>query len=47
VRPQDTAWAASAELLLSIAGVGLLTASWLLVATLNFTSCASPEAATA
>ncbi len=47
VLPQDTAWAASATLLLSIAGVGLLTASWLLVATLNFTSCASPEAATA
>jgi len=47
VLPQNAAWAASAALLVSIAGVGLLTAAWLLVATLNFTSCASPEAATA
>jgi len=47
VLPQNAAWAASAALVVSIAGVGLLTAAWLLVATLNFTSCASPEAATA
>ncbi len=45
--PQDAAWAASAELLLSIAGVGLLTAAWLLVSTLNFTIARSPEALTA
>jgi len=44
VLPQDTAWAASAELLLSIAGVGLLTAAWLLVGTLNFTIGVNPEA---
>jgi len=44
VLPQDTAWAASAELLLSIAGVGLLTAAWLLVGTLNVTIGVNPEA---
>ncbi len=47
VLPQDAAWAASAELLLSSAGVGLLTAAWLLVSTLNFTIARSPEALTA
>ena len=41
----DGAWAASAELLQGIAGIGQLTAAWILVATVNFTTCASPEAA--
>lgn len=40
----DSAWAASATLLLSIPGIGPQTAAWLLVATLNFTTCTSPEA---
>jgi len=44
VLPQDAAWARSAELLLSIAGVGLLTAAWLLVGTLNVTGGAGPDA---
>jgi transposase len=43
---QDAAWATSAELLLSVTGIGLVTASWLLVATLNFTACPDAEAAT-
>ncbi len=47
VLPQDAGWAASAALLMSIAGVGLLTAAWLLVTTLNFTIGATPEAVTA
>lgn len=42
---QDTAWAAAAARLQTITGVGLLTASWLLVTTLNFTLCATPAAA--
>ncbi len=46
VLPQDAGWAASAALLMSIAGVGLLTAAWLLVTTLNFTIGATPEAVT-
>ena len=37
----------SAALLLTIPGVGLLTTAWLLVATLNFTLCPTPEAAAA
>ena len=41
----DGAWAASAELLQGIAGIGQLTAAWILVATVNFTTCARPEAA--
>lgn len=41
------AWAASALLLATIPGVGLVTIAWLLVATLNFEACATPEAATA
>jgi transposase len=45
VLQQDANWAASAALLLSITGIGLLTAAWLLVATLNFTTCADAEAA--
>jgi len=47
ILPQDAGWAASAALLMSIAGVGLLTAAWLLVTTLNFTIGATPEAVTA
>jgi len=47
VLPQDAVWATSAGLLLSIAGVGLLTAAWLLVSTLNVTIARSPEALTA
>jgi transposase len=43
---QDAAWAAAAARLQTITGVGLLTASWLLVTTLNFTLCPTPEAAT-
>ena len=44
---QDAAWAAAAARLQTIKGVGLLTASWLLVSTLCFTTCPTPEAATA
>jgi transposase len=44
---QDGAWAASATLLATIPGLGLLTIAWLLVATLNFEACATPEAAAA
>jgi transposase len=41
----DSAWAVSAERLHSIPGIGLLTAAWILVATVNFSTCASAEAA--
>lgn len=41
----DGAWAASAAHLQSITGIGLVTASWLLVATVNFTTCRSAESA--
>ncbi len=44
---QDEAWGAAARRLQSITGIGIVTAGWLLVATLNFTACDSPEAATA
>lgn len=44
---RDAAWAAAAERLRTIPGVGPVTALWLLVATLNFTACAGPTAATA
>lgn len=37
------AWAASATLLASIPGIGLVTTAWLLVGTLNFSLAASPE----
>ena len=40
---QDSAWAESAALVLSITGIGMLTAAWLLVTTLNFTIAATPE----
>jgi transposase len=41
---QAGAWAASAALLLSIPGIGIQAAAWLLVTTFNFTLCDSPEA---
>ncbi len=44
---EDTAWAASIRLLQTIPGVGLVTAAWLGVGTLNFTSCADAPAVTA
>lgn len=43
----DAAWAVAAARLESIKGVGLLTASWMLVTTLNVTVCSSAEEATA
>jgi transposase len=43
----DGAWAASAALLSTIAGIGLIPSAWLLVSTLNFSLCATPEQATA
>jgi len=42
---KDEAWGASAKRLLSITGIGLVAASWLLVATVNFTTCDTPEQA--
>jgi transposase len=42
---KDEAWGASAKRLLSIKGIGLVAASWLLVATINFTTCDTPEQA--
>lgn len=41
------AWAESATLLASISGIGVVTSAWLLVGTLNFSTCASAEAAAA
>jgi transposase len=43
----DDEWARSIVRLQSIPGVGPVTAAWLVVATANFTACASVEAATA
>jgi len=43
----DGAWAASAALLSTIPGIGLVTSAWLLVSTLNFSLCATPEQAAA
>ena len=43
----DATWAAAAERLESIQGIGVLTAGWILVTTLNFTVCARAEEATA
>lgn len=40
-------WAESLACLTSAPGIGVLTAAWLLVSTMNFTLCATPEAATA
>jgi len=45
--PTEGEWAVNLGLLLSISGVGLWTALWLLVATVNFTSCATVEQAVA
>ncbi len=44
---QDDAWAEAAARLQTITGVGMITTAWLLTATLNFTRCPTPEAATA
>ena len=44
---QDSAWAAAAQRLQSITGVGWVTAAWTLVTTLNFTTCDTVEALTA
>ena len=44
---QDATWAAAAARLQTLKGVGLLTARWRLVTTLCFTTCPTPEAATA
>ena len=43
----DGAWASSAALLSTIPGIGLVTSAWLLVSTLNFSLCATPEQAAA
>ncbi len=43
----DGVWAASAALLATIPGIGLVTTAWLLVSTLNFSLCATPEQAAA
>jgi transposase len=43
----DPTWAASAQRLQTIPGIGALLAAWLLVTTLNFTLCDSAEALTA
>ena len=40
----ESAWATSLACLTSAPGIGLVTAAWLLVGTLNFTLCAGPEA---
>jgi transposase len=39
----DSTWASATHFLLSIPGVGPITAAWLLVATLNFTTCETVE----
>ena len=43
----DGAWAVSAVLLNTIPGIGPVTSGWLLVSTLNFSLCATPEQAAA
>jgi transposase len=43
---QDAQWATSINLLQTIPGIGRLTACWLVVVTLNFTTCSSAEALT-
>lgn len=40
---RDSAWAASATVLQSAPGIGLITTAWVLVATLNFTIADTPE----
>ena len=42
-----SAWAESRVCLTSAPGIGLVTAAWLLVGTLNFALCAGPESLTA
>lgn len=42
---QDGAWAAAAARLQTIKGIGLLTAAWLVVTTVNFRVCPSADAA--
>ena len=44
---KESAWAGALACLTSAPGIGLVTASWLLVDTLNFALCAGPEALTA
>jgi transposase len=44
-REVDTQWKAAIALLLTIPGIGVLTACWLVVATLNFTLCQTAQAA--
>jgi transposase len=44
---QPGPWAASAQRLLSIPGIGLMTAAWLLVATVNFSQAETVEQVTA
>lgn len=44
---QDSAWAAAAERLQSIKGIGWVTAAWTLVSTLNFTTCDTVDSLTA
>ncbi len=41
---KESAWAESLACLTSAPGIGLVTAAWLLVGTLNFTLCADPAA---
>ncbi len=44
---QESAWAESLACLTSAPGLGLVTAAWLLVGTLNFALCAGPDSLTA
>jgi transposase len=44
---RDGAWASSATVWLTAPGIGLVTAAWLLVGTLNFSIAQSPEQLTA
>jgi len=41
---KESVWAATLARLTSAPGIGIVTASWLLVATLNFTRCTGPAA---
>ena len=45
--PEASDWAESLACVTSAPGIGLITAAWLLVSTLNFTLCSGPEAVTA
>lgn len=44
---QDEEWAEAAKRLLSIVGVGEITAAWILVATVNFSTCTTAKEASA